>query len=185
MMVASLLNAFSYLSKNGFEITWHTTSLPALAANRNLCVDVAKEGGFDWLYFWDSDVQILESDFIPKMIQVSEEFKADVVVLPYRIKEMKVRYALGLDGKGVTELPQNPFEVTWGATGSMLIKMSLFKHLTTPYFTFVDKVENGKAAFWPEDFYFCDKVRKFTRIMADPSFTLYHYGQYGFSTENV
>ena len=180
MMVASLINCILFLEKQGHKVSWYTTSLPALAANRNLCVDVAVEGGFDYLFFWDSDVQIEESDFIPKMIQDMEEYKADVVVLPYRIKEMTVKYALGLDGGAVTKLPPNPFEVTWGATGTMLIKVSLFKQLTHPYFTFIDRRENGKAAFWPEDFYFCDKARKFTRIMADPSFSIYHYGQYGF-----
>ena len=180
-MAASLLNCFSYLAKNDYQVTWHTTSSPALAANRNMCVDVALEGGFDWLFFWDADIQIVESDFIPKMIAVSDEYKADVVVLPYRIKKLERKYALGDEGNAITKLPEHPFEITSGATGTMLIRTSLFKHLKPPYFTFQDIIKDGKAAFWPEDFYFCDRARSHTRIMAVPGFGIYHYGQHGFT----
>lgn len=185
-MVGSLIGCLR--NSPGIAIGWNYSVGSALAYNRNLGADMAIKGEFDWLYFWDSDISIEELDFLPKIIELAEEKEAVAVGIPYAMKGFPIEYAVrtnetryGAEGNPSTSLlPKEPFEATQVGTGTMLIRVETLKKLTPPWYTFIDKYENGEPSFWPEDYNFCDELRKHGKIYADPRFKTMHWGQFAY-----
>lgn len=170
------------------SIGWNYTVSSALAWARNLSVDMAIKDGFDWLFFWDADISIDQLTFLGEIIKLAEEKQAVAVGIPYAMKGFPIEYAVrGTEGRYGTEgtpntlpLPSEPFEVLQLGTGTLLIRVETLKKLDPPWFTFVDKYENGEPTFWPEDYYFCDRLQKEGKIYADPRFRTMHWGQFAF-----
>ena len=185
-MVGSLIGVSRNLG--GHSMGWHYSSSSALAYNRNCAVDIAIKDGFDWLYFWDSDVSIDQIDFMPKLIELAEEKKAVAVGIPYAMKGFPIEYCVrsgttryGVEGNpDTTILPTEPFEATSLGTGTLLIRVDALKKIAPPWFTFIDKYEDGEPSFWPEDYYLCDQLIKHGPIWCDPRYRTMHWGQFAF-----
>lgn len=185
-MVGSLIGCLR--NSPNIAIGWNYTVSSALAWARNLAVDMAIKENFDWLFYWDSDVSIDELDFLPKLIALADEKQAVAVGIPYAMKGFPIEYAVrsndtryGAQGTPDTiPLPTEPFEATQLGTGTLLIRVSALKKIEPPWFTFIDKYENGEPTFWPEDYNFCDRLGKEGKIYADPRFKTMHWGQFAY-----
>lgn len=185
-MVGSLIGCIR--NTPGYEIGWTYTVSSALAWARNVAVNMAVKDNYDWLFFWDADVSIDSLNFLPKLIETAETNNAAAVGIPYAMKGFPIEYACrggnvrygAIGTPDTVELPKEPFEVSQVGTGTMLIRVETIKKLTPPWFTFIDKYENGEPSFWPEDYNFCDALRKEGKIYADPRFPTMHWGQFAY-----
>lgn len=177
MMMRSFMQMRDYMKEKGHEVDWYTITSSALAYSRNMAAEASKT--YDYLYFWDADIDIAEIDFLEKMIEVSETNGSDVVVVPYLMKGEPPLYCAKVQGMNLYKMPNTVFQCEASGTGAMLIKTSLFDKLQRPYFTFEDQW-NGAPTFNPEDFYFCQKARVETKIIAVPNFTITHWGSFTF-----
>ena len=157
-----------------------TVSGPYIDSNRNRMVQDFLTTQAEWLFFWDTDVVITDSEFLLKMIETAKKLKAKVVAAPYLIKNDKMEYcAVKLNEedilinykKGELDKPQL---VDGVGAGSMLIHRSVFDKLEAPYFQIVPNEIGGKEM--PEDFYFCAKIREAGfKIAVDTRITTYHF----------
>lgn len=193
-MVGSLLGELTTLRGQGHHANWNYVVSSALAWARNTAVDMAIKNDYDWLFFWDADISIDKQGFLEEMIALAQEKGAGIVGIPYAMKGFPIEYACrALDGSRIVkstldlhtlgdlkELPTEPFAASQVATGTMLIKVDVLKQMKMPYFTFIDREEDGVPAFWPEDYNFCDEARKITTIWADPRYKTMHWGQFAF-----
>ncbi len=185
-MVGSLIGCLRNTPNH--SIAWNYTVSSALAWARNVSANMAIKDGFDYLFFWDADISIEQLDFLGKMIELAEEKNAVAVGIPYAMKGFPIEYACRSNGvrygaKGTPdtlELPKEPFEATQLGTGTLLIRVDALKKLAPPWFTFIDKYENGEPTFWPEDYNFCDELGKHGKIYADPRFVTQHWGQFAY-----
>lgn len=185
-MVGSLIGALR--NNPGHSIAWNYTVSSALAWARNISANMAIKDGFDWLFYWDADISIDQLDFLTNMIALAEEKKAVAVGIPYAMKGFPIEYAVrgnetryGAEGTPNTQtLPTEPFQVNQMGTGTLLIRVDALKKLTPPWFTFIDKYEDGEPTFWPEDYNFCDELRKRGEIWADPRYKTMHWGQFAY-----
>ena len=209
-MVGSLITELQTLRSQGHHAHWNYVVSSALAWARNMAVDSAIKNDYDWLFFWDADVSVGDlqdqtktAGFIEKMIELAQEKEAGVVGVPYSLKHFPTEWAIrdldgnrmvadinaghqtktfgeGKDKVDIREMPTEPFEVSQVATGLMLIKVDELKKLTPPWFTFIDGYKNNEVTVLPEDYMFCDYLRKNTKIYCDPRWKTMHWGQYPF-----
>ncbi len=202
-MVGSMVVEITRLRSQGHDVMWNYLTSSALAWARNMSVNMAIKDGYDWLFFWDADVAIESDDgFIENMITLAQEKRLGAVGVPYAFKGFPLEWAVrdvdGLRivsdlnaghetnplGEGKVELrlkPTEPFEAQQVGTGTMLIKVDELKKLTPPWFTFIDGYKDGEVTMWPEDYMFCDALRKNgAKIYADPRFKTQHWGQFAF-----
>lgn len=157
-----------------------TVSGPYIDSNRNRMVEDFLSTECEWLYFWDTDVVIVDTEFMLKMIETGEKLDAKVIAIPYKIKNDKEEYCVvQLDEKGVLinykegELTE-PRLVSAVGAGSTLIHRSVLEKMKPPYFQIVPNEVGGKEM--PEDFYFCQKVRELGfNIAVDTRITTYHF----------
>lgn len=161
-------------AKIDFDLHFPISSL--LARNRNLSVHECLTGGYDYLFFWDSDVG-LEDGFMKKMLETAYKQGAKIVCGAYKKKDDSGKYVLGMSNEKTYEnlmSLKEPREVDAGGTGCMLIHRDVLMSLEDPWFTVVD----GQNMFtMPEDFEFCRKAKlKGFKIYADPRFNTRHYG---------
>lgn len=185
-MVGSLIGCLKNTPNH--SIGWNYTVSSALAWARNISANMAIKDEYDWLFFWDADISIDQLDFLGKMIDFAEENQAVAVGIPYAMKGFPIEYAVrsegiryGAEGTPDTQtLPKEPFEASQLGTGTLLIRVEALKKLTPPWFTFIDKYENGEPTFWPEDYNFCDELRKHGKVYADPRFRTMHWGQFAY-----
>lgn len=184
-MVGSLIGCIR--NTPNYEIAWNYVVSSALAWARNTSANMAIKDNFDWLFFWDADVSIDQLDFMTHLIDVAEKNNAVAVGIPYAMKGFPIEYAVrgehryGAKGTPNTiELPKEPFEVKQVGTGTMLIRVEALKQLEPPWFTFIDKYEDGEPTFWPEDYNFCDRLGRLGKIHADPRFRTMHWGQFAY-----
>lgn len=134
---------------------------------------------YDWLLFWDGDISVEEPDFIEKMAELGHKTTANVIGLPCVLKgEPKTYNFANKKGdiyKNFTELPKNPMAIDVIGTGMMLIWVNQFRKMMPPYFSFMDTYKD-EPGFFPEDWRFCEHVAPYTQILADPRFTVKHWG---------
>jgi GT2 family glycosyltransferase len=203
-MVGSLIGELESMRQKGHQVRWNYIVSSALAWARNMSVYQAIKDEYDYLYFWDSDISIIEHEgFLDELIKLSIEKDAGVVGALYSLKGFPTEYAArDIDEKRIVadinaghfldpqktgdkelelrQLPTEPFEASVIGTGSLLVRVSDLKKLTPPWFSFVDKMVEGAPAVWPEDYNFCDELRKHTKIYADPRIKTMHWGSYAF-----
>lgn len=184
-MVGSLIGVLR--NTPGHDIGWNYTVSSALAWARNVSADMAIKDNFDWLFYWDADISIDQVNFLSEIIKLADEKQAVAVGIPYAMKGFPIEYAVrgdkryGAEGTPDTiPLPSEPFEVQQVGTGTMLIRVEALKKITPPWFTFIDKYENNEPSFWPEDYNFCDELKKHGKIYADPRFKTMHWGQFAY-----
>lgn len=208
-MVGSLITELDALRRRGHHAHWNYIVSSAIAWARNCCVDAAIKNEYDWLYFWDADISFLENEkgeyvpFMEKLIELAEEKKAGAVGIPYSFKGWPTEYGVrdiqgrravkdvaaghelnpqaeGNKLREVFEMPAEPFEAAQVATGAMLVRVETLKKMPPPWFSFVDGYENGEVTMWPEDYKFCDEIRKYSTIWVDPQFKTMHWGSFAF-----
>ena len=186
-MVASVVNVIKEFFLRKESLNWDRPSSPLIAYNRNVSAYTAIKEDYDWLLFWDADISVEEPDFIFKMIDTAYKENADIVGLPVRLKtlaEKKYNCAVRKEDKYINyagDFPKEPFSVDVIGTGIMLIRVEMLKKLTPPWFSFTETFHMGRVGFFPEDWFFCEQVKKIEgSIIADPRFTVAHYGTYPF-----
>lgn len=186
-MVQSLLRALDSLKNENISFNWDTPSSSMLTFNRNQSVDRAMKDKYDWLLFWDADIEVDSPKFISEMIESGYRYNADVIGLPCPLKSNALVYncAQEMNGKyeNYMELPKTVEYVDAVGTGLLLIKTDVFYTLERPFFTFTDTYNDGRVGFWPEDWNFCEKVKeKGHQIIIDPRFKVYHWGQFKYGS---
>lgn len=184
-MVDSLLRTVQYMRDHNHAVNWHSPTSSVLTYNRNMSVDLAIKDHYDWLLFWDGDVSVKEPEFIEKMAELGHKTTADIIGLPVVLKGEPKTYncASMFDGSYINHqtVPANPWNVDVIGTGVMLIWVNLFKKMQLPAFHFVDTYAHGKSGFFPEDWTFCEDAMPYTKVIADPRFTVEHWGLKPFS----
>ena len=203
-LVGSLISELEILRQTGHQVRWNYIVSSALAWARNMSVYQAIKDEYDYLYFWDADVSIVDHEgFIDELIKLSQEKDAGVVGALYSLKGFPTEYACrdinglrivkdkneghfldpqkgGFKDFELRDLPTEPFEASVIGTGSLLVRVSDLKKLTPPWFSFVDKMVEGAPAVWPEDYNFCDELRNYTKVYADPRIKTMHWGSFAF-----
>ncbi len=144
-----------------------------VAEARNNGVQMAEEAEVDYLLFLDSDMTFPRST-LPRLLA----HRQDVVGATYA-KRVPPHPALGTAVMPQPDdAPPGLIEMVRIPTGCLLIRMSVFHHLTRPYFRFgVDEAHNSILG---EDYMFCDRVRAAgLRIWCDYTLSqeLGHIGQ--------
>jgi len=151
-----------------------------IARNRNMICHAALKENHDAVLFWDSDIGIIDEDFVDKMIDTAYRFNAKIVGGAYLMKKNdETVYIAGhfKDGRleNIREKPSQPIEVEGVGTGIMLVFREVLEKLSDPWFTIVDK---PKLDVMPEDFEFCRKAKEANfKIALDPRFETHHWGQ--------
>jgi len=154
-----------------------------ITSARNYLVGKFLKSGFEWLYFWDSDIVIKDISFIDKLLETAQKLDAKIVGAPYRMKNNDNEYVAGnivygpdqaiIVRKKVGEL-EEPLYVDCIGTGSMLIHRSVFEVLPEPWFTIIDQKDGDVM---PEDYNFCLNAKRKGIVTAlDPRISTFHFG---------
>ena len=138
-MADDLIRVCVNLVQKGWAVDWHHPSSPFVAFSRNLIARKALKEEFDWLLFWDADIQISTPQIVEKLIETAHKYNSLVVAVPVKIK-MPDREIYNLAFKkdkayeNVVECKKEPFEIDVAGAALMLIKPQLFLKLERPYF---------------------------------------------------
>lgn len=123
--------------------------------NRNYLVNMAKKTETEFLFFIDNDLSF-PSHSLDRMIAIAEDNKLDILgcnylfkTLPHQSMAMPKNQGSRQDLCGLDEVDRLP-------TGFMLIRMSAFDHIESPYFNYVPQGDNVGT----EDYPFCDRMRE-------------------------
>ena len=145
------------------------------AQARNVAVKEAINGGFDFIFFVDSD-QILPSDALAKLLAVDADVRYGWTMM--NVGRPETNAAIYDPEKKhfsfhtVETLPQEVFESDGGGLAITLIKLDLFRELEYPYFRYV---EYGNGDTLSEDLNFCLTVKGLGKsIKCDPSLRAGH-----------
>lgn len=151
-----------------------------LSRNRNMCCLQALKDKHDAILFWDSDIEILDNDFLDKMIQTAFRLDAKIVGGLYKMKKLDENVYVAIEKKEDGKLDNirtkfsEPRLVERTGTGIMLIFRNVLETLSDPFFTIQDK---ANLEVEPEDYYFCARAQeKGFKIACDPRFETRHYG---------
>lgn len=147
------------------------------AMARNTAAKDAVAGGFDYLFFVDSDM-ILPADALVRLLRIDADFATGWAVWRYGATAASIA-TLNAAGRvyegmhmdwvvGHTE----PFAVDGSGLSCTLVKTEVFKELEYPYFKYV---EYADSCVLSEDFYFCELLNgKGKKIICDPALRVGH-----------
>lgn len=128
---------------------------------------------FNRVIFCDSDIGFFKKHFL-RILTLGQDYS--IVSLPYEANDPYPHYNARINGKKVplTEKGLKPVEAC-GAGGLFSIAREVFEN-TEPYWFFPEQRITGRILHpMPEDYSFCDKVRKAGyEIMMDFDYPLYH-----------
>ena len=156
----------------------HIARGSSICQNRNTLVQVAKNEGAEFIMFIDNDMSFPPFT-VDRMIHVIEEKRLDVLGCNYLFKAPPHQWmAIPKEGQETLEAID---EVHRLPTGMMMIRMSVFDKLDTPYFNYDAYTDDktGACTVASEDYYFCDRARdKGIKIFMDTdlSFGIVHWG---------
>lgn len=129
---------------------------PNIAVSRNASVAMAQEAKADYLFFIDSDMDV-PVDTIKRLLSHDK----DIIGANYRKRTGDIGFA----GVEKAEKPENLVDhglmpAMFIPTGCLLIKMSVFDHLSRPYFLFAlrDFEEKEEKVIFGEDYVFSVKA---------------------------
>ena len=168
--------------KAGYRMSYNDTEGASICSNRITGVEEAQKAGSHWLLFIDDDMtfhpnsllQLLEHDVDivgglcvkkrpphgPTIYEPNKEKGGFNHVLHFELNEL-----LECEGTG---------------TGFLLIKMSVFDKLDTPYFAFVPQPNRDRPM--GEDLYFCTKAREAGfKVHVDTGCIIGHLGLHAFT----
>lgn len=181
---AAMLSVVREIKESDNDISVMSNNSCLISHSRNEIVkEFLKQKEFDYLLFWDADVEVINKDFVSNMITLSLTNDDAIVCGAYRIKLPKeYRYNLvnkknfGNQGDGfeyITKLMEKPFEVDCGGTGLMLISRRVLEKITYPQFD----MPLTEESFFPEDWLFCLKAKeKGFKTMVDINIKTRHWG---------
>ena len=170
---------FHIASLGKYKLMMELICSPYIDSARNLMVENFLKSDFEWLYFWDTDVVIQDTDFLDKLMETAIKFNAPVASATYVKKNELGEYVtLKLDGN---EMPNyklgeltEPQLITCTGAGALLIHRSVLEEMKSPYFE-INPKPGGREM--PEDYYFCLKVRELGyNIALDTRIETHHYG---------
>jgi len=121
----ALLDTFSALGQSGIECKFKSVKSSLVTHGRNLLTAGFLNSGFDYMLFVDADVE-----FEPEAIMRMLVPKKDIIVTPYRVKELNTKYAVKF--KDPDDIKIEPFdlvEIDEGPAGLMLIHKKVFELL--------------------------------------------------------
>jgi glycosyltransferase involved in cell wall biosynthesis len=174
MVHADFARAYAELcmASSGLPLQLITSKSSIVAQARNTGVDHAREFGADFLLFLDSDMLFPPTTLFRLLLH-----RKDIVGATYA----KRTAPFGILGTSLPEQPADSsgdlIEMLRIPTGCLLIKMSVFEKLPSPYFRFD---VNADGAIVGEDYVFCDRAREAGfRIWCDAAISreLGHLGQ--------
>ncbi|ACV75182.1 MAG: glycosyl transferase family 2 [Zymomonas mobilis] len=125
---------------------------PNIALSRNACVAMAQQAKADYLFFLDSDMDI-PPDTITRFLSHDK----DIIGANYRKRSEKFLLASTENIDSPKELVEHGLlPAFFLPTGCLLIKMSVFNHLTPPFFFFGLRTQDNdpKSAVFGEDYVF-------------------------------
>lgn len=129
-----IMNVYNYAnSMRGVESTIQKVIAPYICRNRNDLVDVAKDWGATHIFFADNDM-LLPEDVLERLLSCPHE---GVVCANYVTKSVPARpMCIGFDKGYIYTTPKSPEyeEVYKAPTGCMLIPMSVFDRVESPWF---------------------------------------------------
>jgi hypothetical protein len=179
---AALVQNIIYLAQHDISTTLVIQIGGYVAVNRNTIADIALTNGTTHLMFIDADM-IFPPDGIMKLIEADKP----VAGANYNVRLDPTSKILSgptvqmmVDGRPVAlekgGLPEGLFQCYALATGFMLIDLSVFKKLRTPYFVSKQDKQNNHTT---EDIYFCQQLyKKGIEIWCDESIKIGHVGSY-------
>lgn len=182
-LFGSLLDLILETKQKGDEVSFSHISTSLIAFNRNFLMEGAKDA--DYVLMWDADIQILDRQFIYRMIDNLKKKRAKLSGLVVRMKSSdfsKPVYCCGFikDGKyaRLGEIPKSPTYVDFvGAGVTLLDNKWIRENIQEPFYEVIDI--KGPTMV-PEDWNLCAKIKaKDGNIIIDPSIKTIHYGQYG------
>ena len=121
----ALLDTFSALGGSGIECKFKSVKSSLVTHGRNLLTCGFLNSGFDYMLFVDADVE-----FEPEAVMRMLVPKKDIIVTPYRVKELNTKYAVKF--KDPDDIKIEPFdlvEIEEGPAGLMLIHKKVFELL--------------------------------------------------------
>ena len=157
------------MDKGGHDVDFDYVRGYDCAKARNVAVQKATHGNYDYLMMVDSDT-IPPKDALVKMLESPAALTIGCCPRKNSKKHEVTLYAAdaGNYSKMLTydDLPDTPrFRVRGGGAACMLIKMTVFRYLPFPYFKYV---VYDNADTLSEDLYFCSLVRNAEKmIVAD------------------
>lgn len=175
---AMSLAAMLYMSRN-IPMALINTKGSLITDNRNNGVDQAINMGATHIMFLDSDMSF-PADTVGRLLN----HDVDIVGGTY-VKRIPPHPLLGEPLDEAPEQQKAIEEVKRMPTGCLMVKASVFKRMSHPYFRFgyVDGEEGKPGRTLGEDYYFCDKARQLgIKIHCDMalSMELVHWGEMGF-----
>lgn len=169
----------SMIRFNGeFAVDYIATSIISRARNY-LVTRFLERSNMDWMFFWDSDVVIRDTDPFTKLIETSKALDAGIVGAAYRMKNnlnlvVGGNLTKGRKIKNDSSADKYPRIVDAVGTGAMLIRRDVLETVPAPWFFFKDERDYTH----PEDYNFCLKAKKYGfKTAIDPTITTLHYGQ--------
>jgi len=152
----------------------------SVAMGRNAAALDAINGGFDYLFFVDSD-EVLEEDTLTRLLDcdadvavgwyLSGDNRNDTNITHYDATANQ--YPLGYSVDIITSRNE-PFQIDAAGLGAALIKVDIFAALSYPYFNFV---EYASGLVLSEDLFFFDAIRTkglTKKIVCDPAARVGH-----------
>lgn len=129
---------------------------PNIAVSRNACVAMAQEAKADYLFFLDSDMDI-PPDTITRLLSHNK----DIIGANYRKRTENIVFS-GVENVNKPEdlTDHGLLPAMLIPTGCLLIRMSVFDHLSRPYFLFALRDFEGKEekSIFGEDYVFSVRV---------------------------
>lgn|SRR3990167_566489 len=161
------------------DLKLHFPQGPYISLSRNNSMREALRWGADWLFFWDDDTQIKDTNFFNTMKDTAYKYDATIVGLPYRLgtpDEIIYNVADKVNGEYThyRELPSEPKEVDALGTGAMLINIAWIRKNwpEPPYF----QVINNKIDAISEDYFFCEGVKeRGGKVILEPRIKTTHW----------
>jgi hypothetical protein len=145
--------------------------------NRALLVKYAREQECTHIFFMDHDMAF-PGDTIQRLLDRDK----DVVGGAYNQRgvtpSLTTVFLEGVDGERVPgdQLPKDLFRCSALGTGCLLVKMSVFDRIASPWFNL--EIINNVDLVQSEDVWFCNQVRKaHIDVWCDPTFAVGHVGE--------
>jgi hypothetical protein len=153
-----------------------TYSRYSVAQGRNVAAKDAVNGGFDFIFFVDSD-QVLPCDTLMKLLSMEGDVRLAWTIMNVGRPETNIaiydREKKHFTFHSIETLPkENVFEADGGGLAVSLINTGLFNELEYPYFRYIEYANGDTLS---EDLNFCLTIKELDKsIKCDPALKVGH-----------
>lgn len=159
----------SIIGANGIVVDMILRRSCDIVSNRTFLVNAAINAGATHILFVDSDM-LFPYDVIPRLLSHGKE----IVGVKYKKREFPIKWLYEPLGE---ESDTDIFKVKHVGTGLLLIDLSVFKKMGSPWFNFGR--DSQGALVLGEDIWFCNTARDAGYdVWVDPTLTIGHIGRY-------